>query len=65
MAIDSKELHGVYVLTKDMTKENIDYWKNEMKAEYGSPDQYGNSKTVEFEETTEDDGTRYINFWVS
>ena len=27
MAIDSKELHGVYVLTKDMTKENIDYWK--------------------------------------
>ena len=65
MARDSKELHGVFVLTKNMTKENVEYWKNEMRTQHEAPDQYGNSKTVEFEETTEDDGTRYINFWVS
>ena len=62
---DTKGTHGVYVLTKDMTQENIDYWKSDMNARHEAPDQYGKSKTVEYEATTEDDGTRYINFWVS
>ena len=65
MARDTKGTHGVFVLTKDMTQENIDYWKDQMKALHEAPDQYGNSKTIEYEETTEEDGTRYINFWVS
>jgi len=62
---DTKGTHGVYVLTKDMTQENIDHWKNGLIKEHEAPDQYGNSKTVEFEETAEEDGSRYINFWVS
>ena len=64
MARDTKGTHGVYVLAKDTTQENIDYWKNEMKTRHGAPDQYGKSKAIEFEEVAEEDGSRYISFWV-
>ena len=40
MTRDPKGIHGVFVLTRDMTKENVDYWKNQMKAQYESPDEY-------------------------
>lgn len=66
MARDTKTgVSGVYVLAENTTKANIEHWKTEMKTRYEAPDQYGNSKTIEYEESTDEDGSRYINFWVS
>ena len=65
MARDSKGgTHGVFVLYDNTTKANIEHWKNGLKAQYESPDKYGKNKAIEFEEVTEEDGSRYINFWV-
>jgi len=64
MTRDTKGTHGVYVLADNTTEANIGYWKNEMKNRYETPDQYGKSMTIEYEETTKETGNRYINFWV-
>ena len=58
-------INGVFVLAKNTTKANIEQWKGEMKSLYETPDQYGNSNTIKYEESTDDDGSRYINFSVS
>ena len=57
-------INGVFVLAKNTTKANIEHWKNEMKFRHETPDQYGNSLTVEYEETTDEDGSQYINYRV-
>lgn len=66
MARDLKSgIYGVFVLAENTTKANIEHWENEIKALHGTPDQYGNTKAIEFEEgIDEEDGSRYINFWV-
>ena len=65
MARDTKsETHGVFVLDKNTTQANVEHWKNEMKSRHETPDQYGKIKAIEYEESTDEDGSRYINFWV-
>ena len=44
---------------------NVEVWKENLRQEHEAPDQYGKSKTVEFEEVTEADGSFYVNYWVS
>jgi|LWDU01.1.fsa_nt_gi hypothetical protein len=58
-------IHGVFVLANNTTKAHIEHWKNELKVQYETPDQYGNADSIEFCEVTDaDDGSRYINFSV-
>lgn len=43
---------------------NIEAYKNDIIEEYEkTPDQYGKTKTVEFEET-KTDTEHYVNYWV-
>ncbi len=63
MSRDNAKIKGVFVPYKDMTDDHIQHWKDSTTKEYGAPDQYGKSKTVEFEEVVEEDGSRYISFW--
>ena len=66
MARDLKTgIQGVYVLSDDTTEANVKHWKNEMKVLYEASDQYGKPNEVEYTETTNGDGSRYINFWIS
>ena len=66
MARDAKTgVQGVYVLDEDTTEANIEHWKAELTKKYETPDRYGNANKVEYTETTNGDGSRYINFWVS
>ena len=41
----------------------VQAYKDDLIKEYGTPDQYGKSKTVEFEET-KTDTEHYVNYWV-
>ena len=63
MSRDNAKIKGVFVPYKDMTDDHIQHWKDSTTKEYGAPDQYGKSKTVEFEEVVEEHGSRYISFW--
>lgn len=66
MARDLKTgIQGVYVLSDNTTEANIEHWKAELGKEYETPDQYGKANEVEYTETTNGDGSRYINFWIS
>ena len=64
MSRENATVKGVFVPSEGMTEENIEYWRSGIKKEYEAADSYGNSKTVEFEETVEEDGKRYFNYWV-
>ena len=43
---------------------NVQAYKDDIIKEYEIPDQYGKTKTVEFEDIEEEDGSRYTNYWV-
>jgi hypothetical protein len=65
MAIDTKSgTYGVFVLRGATTDSNIEYWKKEMRNKHESPNKFGVTKTVKFEEVNDEDGSRYINYWV-
>ena len=63
MSRDNAKIKGVLVPYKNMTDDHIQNWKDSTIKEYAAPDQYGKSKTVEFEEVVEEDGSHYISFW--
>ena len=62
MSRDKAIVKGVIVPGPSL---NIEAWKENLRQEHEAPDQYGKSKMVEFEDVTEDDGSFYVNYWVS
>ena len=53
-------IKGVIVPCNGM---NVQAYKDDIIKEYETPDQYGKTKTVEFEET-KTDTEHYVNYWV-
>jgi hypothetical protein len=62
MSRDKAIVKGVIVPGSTL---NAEAWKETLRQEYESPDQHGKSKVIEFENVTDDDGSFYINYWVS
>jgi hypothetical protein len=55
-------IKGVIVPSRGM---NVQAHKDDIIKEYQTPDQYGKSKTVDFQETRNTDtGEHYVNYWV-
>ena len=42
---------------------NVQAYKDDLIKLYGTPDQFGKTKTVDFQETKTDD-EHYVNYWV-
>ena len=61
MERDKAKIKGVIVPDDGM---NVEAWKEDIKNRYEISNQYGKSQTVEFEDVTEEDGSRYTSYWV-
>jgi len=61
MGREKATINGVIVSGESL---NLEHWKEKIKTEHESPDQFGKSKTVEFEDVIEEDGSSYTNYWV-
>ena len=61
MGRENATINGVIVPGESL---NIEHWKENIKTGHEAPDKFGKSKTVEFEDTTEEDGSSCTNYWV-
>ena len=66
MSRDKAAIKGVIVPDAGM---NIESWKESIRKRYeasdDADDKYTKTRTVEFEDVTEEDGSQYVLYWVS